>query len=300
MIKKIAIIGAGGVGSALAFNLLERFPLESLVLVDIKEDRAKAVAYDLEDTRGILNFSTVIEGTSDYSLIKNSDIVVFSAGIPRRQGMTRLDLLKVNSGIAQSAASEIKKYCPKSIVIAVTNPLDVITYLILKKTRFSRQKVIGMGSSLDSSRLLNILFKDTGVSAASWQSFAFGPHSKDMLIEFGSGSYPLNTAKLKAAEKKVKSRGAKIVNLLKDKSAVFGPALACSKLIEAIAFDKGHIIPVSVLLKGEYGINDVCVGAPCLIRRQGAVEIVKGLLTPAQKNKLKKVSFSLKETLKSL
>lgn len=300
MIKKIAIIGAGGVGSALAFNLLERFSLESLVLVDIKEDRAKAVAYDLEDTRGILSFSTAIEGTSNYSLIKNSDIVVFSAGSPRRQGMTRLDLLKVNSAIAQAAASKIKKYCPKSIVIAVTNPLDIITYLILRKTRFSRQKVIGMGSSLDTSRLLNILFKDTGVSAGSWQSFAFGPHSKDMLVGFSSGSYPLKPTKLKAAEKKVKLRGAKIVNLLKDRSAIFGPALACFKLIEAIAFDRGQVIPVSVLLKGECGVDDVCLGVPCLIRRQGAVEIVEGLLTSAQKKKLKKISIPLRQTLKRL
>ncbi|MCF7877575.1 MAG: malate dehydrogenase, partial [Candidatus Omnitrophica bacterium] len=152
MIKKISIIGVGGVGSNLAFNLLSNLEIKQLVLLDIKQDQAKAVAYDLEDTRGILDFSTQIKGTKYYSQIKNSDIVIFSAGIARREGMSRLDLLRINAEIAKKAADNIKKYSPKATIVVVTNPLDIITYLILKQTGFSAKKVIGMGSSLDTSR----------------------------------------------------------------------------------------------------------------------------------------------------
>lgn len=302
MIKKISIIGAGGVGSNLAFSILNNLKLDELVLVDIDLDRVQAVAYDLEDTRGILNFSTVIKGVNNYSEIKSSEIVVFAAGLPRRQGMSRIDLLKVNSKVAKKAALEIRKNTPKSIVIAVTNPLDIITYLLLKDTRFQREKVIGMGSSLDTSRLLNILFKETGVSADSHKATVFGPHSKDMLVDLSSNSYFSKNNRQKANKlvNQTRLRGAKIVGLLKDRSAVFAPALACCRLIQAIAFNKNQVIPVSVLLKGEYQLKGVCLGVPCLINREGAVKVIEQKITAAQSRDLKKVSNHFKETLKNI
>ncbi|MCF7873281.1 MAG: malate dehydrogenase [Candidatus Omnitrophica bacterium] len=296
MIKKISIIGAGGVGSNLAFNILNNLSIEQLVLLDINHDQAKAVACDLEDTRGILDFSTQIKGVKNYSKIKDSDIVVFSAGIPRKEGMSRLDLLRINADIAKGAAAQIKKYSPKSIVIAITNPLDIITYLILKETKFSPKKVFGMGSSLDTSRLLNILSKETGKSASSCQAFVFGPHSKDMIVNSTARKQKIR----KGTRETVKYRGAKIVKLFKNKSAVFGPSVACCKLIEAISHNKSQIIPVSVLLNGEYGIKNICLGARCLIDRSGIAKVIEEDLTVAQKRKLKKISFSLKETLKKI
>lgn len=296
MVKKISIIGAGGVGSNLAFNLLNNLNIEKLVLLDIKQDQAKAVACDLEDTRGFLDFSTQIKGTKNYSEIKDSDIVVFSAGIARREGMTRLDLLRINGEIAEGAALKIKKYSPKSIVIAITNPLDIITYLILKKTKFSAKKVIGMGSSLDTSRLLNILFKETKIAASSQRAFVFGPHSKDMIADFcgKKGKSGKNIAEA------VKYRGAKIVKLFKNKSAVFGPSLACCKLIEAISYNKNQTIPVSVLLTGQYGIKDICLGMPCVVNKTGVAKVIKKDLSASEKKSLKNISFSVKETLKKL
>jgi malate dehydrogenase len=296
MVKKISIIGAGGVGSNLAFNILNDLNIEQLILLDINQDQAKAVACDLEDTRGILDFSTQIEGTKNYSKIRNSDIVVFSAGIPRKEGMSRLDLLKINADIAKGAAAQIKKYASKSIVIAITNPLDIITYLILKETKFSAKKVMGMGSSLDTSRLLNILSKRTKVSASSCQAFVFGPHSKDMIVH----SISRNQEIRKEVIEEVKYRGAKIVQLFKNKSAVFGPSLACSKIIEAISNNKNQIIPVSVLLNGEYGLKNICLGSRCLINKTGVAKVLEEDLTGAQKRKLKNISLALQETLKKI
>jgi malate dehydrogenase len=296
MIRKVSIIGVGGVGSNLAFNLLSNLEVKQLVLLDIKQDQVKAVAYDLEDTRGILDFSTQIKGTKHYSHIKDSDIVIFSAGIARREGMSRLDLLRINAEIAKKSADNIKRYSPKATIIVVTNPLDVITYLILKQTSFSAKKVIGMGSSLDTSRLLNILTKETGVAASSQQALVFGPHNKEMVVDFANGQ-KLETKKIRKA---VQFRGAEIVKLFKNKSAVFGPSLACCELIKAIAYNKNQIIPVSVLLKGEYGLKDICLGTPCLINGAGADKVIEKKLNKIQEKKLKKIGFALRKTLKKL
>lgn len=300
MVKKISIIGVGGVGSNLAFNILNNLQIEKLVLLDIKQDQAKAVACDLEDTRGILDFSTKVEGTENYSAIKDSDIVVFSAGIARRRGMTRLDLLRINAEIAKSAAGKIKQYSPKSIVIAITNPLDIITYILLKKTKFSPKKVIGMGSSLDTSRLLNILFEHTKISAGSQNSFVFGPHSKDMVVNFSKDDACDKKEITKKATNQVKLRGAKIVKLFKNKSAVFGPSLACCRLIEAIGYDKKQIIPVSVLLQGQYGLKNICLGMPCVIDRSGVNNIIAKKIPANQRKLLHKISISLQKTLHNI
>lgn len=304
-IKKISIIGTGGVGSTLAFNVLAWLAPEELILVDIYEDLAKGVALDLEDTRGFLGFSTKVKGGKNYSLINNSDIVIFTAGMARRKGMTRLDLLKINSGIAKDVSRKIKKLAPSSIVIVVTNPLDFITYVVAKETKFNRQRVIGMGSSLDTSRLLNILHKMTRVPVSSLEGFAYGPHSKDMII-------PLQRIKVKgkgiaAVLKKVSPgrirertqlRGAEIVGFLKNRSANFAPALSCCSLIEAIAKDANVVIPVSIYLRGEYGLNNICLGVPCLINRKGADKIIEMKLSSGEKKELRKAEKLFKECMK--
>ena len=312
-IKKISIIGTGGVGSTLAFNVLAWLAPKELALVDIDEDLAKGVALDLEDTRGFLGFSTMVKGGKNYSLINNSDIVIFTAGIARKKGMTRLDLLKINSGVAKDISKKIKKLARSAIVIVVTNPLDFITYTMLKETKFNRQRVIGMGSSLDTSRLLNILHKATKVPVSSLEGFAYGPHSKDMII-------PLQRIKVKGKSitevlKKVSPnqiplkgwlrlrertqlRGAEIVGFLKNRSANFAPALSCCSLIEAIAKDANVVIPVSVYLCGEYGLNNICLGVPCLINRKGADKIIEMKLSADDEKELKKAEKLFKECMK--
>ncbi|MBP7088924.1 MAG: malate dehydrogenase [Candidatus Omnitrophica bacterium] len=301
MVKKISIIGSGGVGATLAFDVLAQLKVSELALVDVNRDLAQGVALDLEDTRGFLNFSTKIRGDSNFSIIKNSDIIVVTAGIARKKGMSRLDLLKINSDIGKDIARKIKKLAPDSIVIVVTNPLDVMTRLFIKNTGFSRLKVFGMGSSLDTARLYNILHKTTGVCTSSFSGCVYGPHSKDMIvnlnrikIEDEDLSKLVKKNNFRQLKSRVQLRGAEIVDLLKNKSANFAPALACCKLIEAIAFDKNEVIPVSVLLKGEYGLHDICLGAPCIINRKGIANILKLSLSASELKELRRTASLLK------
>ncbi len=301
MIKKVSIIGAGGVGSSVAYNLLNFLKLKEIVLIDINTDLAKGVAFDLEDTRGILNFSTKITGSSHYGSIKESDIIVITAGVARKEGMTRLDLLKINSKITKDISQKIKKFAPDSIIIVVTNPLDIITYVVEKETKFSRNKVIGMGSSLDTSRLLNIIFNESQISVSSVDAMAWGPHSKNMFVDSAKArvsgralSEILNKGVIKKINQEVAQRGAKIVGSLKTKSAQFAPGLACARLIKAIADNENKIIPVSVVLKGEYGLKGLSIGLPCMIGSGGIKKIIEIPLTKNNKKEITKIKESLK------
>ena len=274
------------------------------MLIDISQGLAKGIALDLEDTRGILGFSTDIKGTSNYSQIKGSDIVVITAGVARRKGMTRLDLLKINAEIAKKVSAQIKRFAPNSIVIVVTNPLDIITYVVAKQTKFSRGKVFGMGSSLDTSRLKNLLYKMSKVSVDSLEGFIYGAHSKDMIVSnqrikvsgVNLGKF-LKAGKFAQLRNKVQLRGAEIVSQLKNKSANFAPGLVCCALIEAIAADANKIIPVSAYLKGEYGLNDVCIGVPCIINRKGIERIIDLKLTSQERKELTRANKLFKECM---
>ncbi|MCF7907766.1 MAG: malate dehydrogenase [Candidatus Omnitrophica bacterium] len=304
MVNKISIVGVGGVGATLAFTILNRLPVNELALIDIDADLAKGSGLDLEDCRGSFGFSTKIKGSNRLSDIKNSDIVVITAGLARKKGMTRLDLLKINSKIAKEISEKIKKLAKNAIVIAVTNPLDFITYIVAKETGFPRNRVIGMGSSLDTSRLFNILHNSTGASTLSMQGFAYGPHSKDMIVESKritiatkSLESVVGKSKAKTIEERVQLRGAEIVSVLKKSSARFGPAAACSRLIETIVYNKNELIPVSAMLKGEYGLNNICLGVPCFINRKGIAKIIEVELTKKEKTALKKAEKLFKECM---
>lgn len=296
MVEKISIIGSGAVGSNLAFHLLSRLNLTELVLVDIDGDLAKGVALDLEDTRGFLGFSTQVSGTGDFSLIRDSQIIVVTAGVARRQGMTRQDLLKTNAKVAREVSVKIKELAPSAIVIAVTNPLDIITYIITKQTGFSRQKVFGMGASLDTGRMLNLLQGQTQISVSSLEGFVYGQHSQDMIVSpsrIKVKGEPLDKFLDKDGQQalitRVQGRGAEIVSCLKNRSAHFAPSLSCFFLIDAITGDKNAVIPVSVLLQGEYGLNDVCLGVPCVINKSGVKKIIEMDLNGQEKKEIEKV-----------
>lgn len=296
MVKKISIIGSGAVGSSLAFCLLQKLSLYELNLIDISADLAGGVALDLEDTRGILDFNTEIRGSSDYALIKNSDIVVITAGVARQAGMTRQDLLNTNSIIAKEVSKNIKEQSPHAIVIVVTNPLDSITYCVNKATGLPRTKILGMGGSLDTSRLLNILHKETKIAASSLEGFVYGAHSNDMIVSLSRIKVKgealtkfLSKEKIEDIKEKVQLRGTQIVGLLKNRSAHFAPALACCSLIEAINEDSNKIIPVSVLLKGEYGVQDICMAVPCIINKEGVKKIVEIDLSNEEKTEIEKI-----------
>ncbi len=296
MVKKISIIGCGAVGSTFAFHLLSRIDLKELILVDTAGTLARGVALDLEDTRKFLGFSTEVVGTKSIARIKNSEIVVITAGVARKEGMTRLDLLKINGNIARQVSQSIRKLAPFSIVVVVTNPLDLITYIVVKETRFARERVMGMGSSLDTSRLFNIIYRRTGISTSSMDGYVFGPHSKDMIVSAQRVKIKgepvdrfVSPQEWEKVKDEVKMRGAEIVKFLKNRSAQFAPSLSCAYLVESIVRGRNEIIPVSVLLKGEYGLKDICVGLPCVINRKGIEKVITPPLTSDEMNELKKL-----------
>lgn len=302
MIKKISIIGAGAVGSTLGYNLLSRLNLAELTLIDVAGDLARGIALDLEDTRGFLNFTTKIEGTEDFTKIENSDIVVITAGIPRKDGMSRQDLININAKVAKDVSVHIKKYAKNSIVIVVTNPLDIITYVTLRETGFPRNRVLGMGSTLDTSRLLNIIHNALGFSTSSINGYVFGMHNNDMIVSLEKLKIKgepitkfIDNETANKLRQRVKMRGGEIVGFLKNRSANFAPALSCCNLIEAIANDKNEIMPVSVMLNGEYGLNNVCTGVLCLINKNGLGKIIEIDLTIEEKTELLKVNDLFKD-----
>lgn len=304
MFKKIAIIGSGGVGSTLAFTILQRIPPQELVLVDILKDFAKGIALDLEDTRKLFHFSTAIDGTEDYSALRDSDIVVLTAGVARKPGMSRTDLLKINGDVTAQASRFIQTYSPQSLVIVVTNPLDLITYIVTKETKFERSRVLGMGSSLDTARLLTLVWASTGIAIEKIEGLVLGLHSNEMIVSRNriqidgkpAHNY-FNNNELDNLTKRVQLRGAEIVNCLKNRSAQFGPAAACCQLLEAIAHDTNELICVSVLLQGEYNLNDICLGVPCRINRSGINKIIELELTADEKNELRKAEQFFKQCM---
>lgn len=302
MINKVSVVGAGAVGSTLAFHLFSRLPLAELVIVDIVGSLAKGVSLDIEDTRAFFNSSTKIEGTDDFCSIKDSDIVVITAGIARKEGMTRLDLLKINAKVAKDVSTYIKKHAKNSIVIVVTNPADLITYIVHKATGFPSNRVLGMGSSLDSARLLNILHKESGLSTASLEAFAFGLHNNTMVISENHIKIKgepaekfFNKDAIKKIQEKTALRGGEIVGYLKNRSANFAPSFSVFKLIKAIAENSNEIIPVSALLSGEYGLKDICLGLPCVINKNGISKIIEIELNVEEKEKITNAKEEFKQ-----
>jgi len=304
MVKKISIIGAGNVGSNLAFHILSKLDLKELVLLDISGDLAKGIALDLEDTRAFLNFSSNVIGTHNWQNVKDSDIVVIACGKARKEGQTRYDLLKDNIKIAREVSLKIKKVAPFSIVVVITNPVDFITYVVKKTLGFERERVMGMGGILDQARFINLLYKEIKIHISCIDTLVVGFHSKDMIpllsktkIKNIDAENLIDKEKLRILREKTKERGAQIVQFLKTRSAYFAPSLSAFRLIEAIVKDKKEILPVSVYVEGEYGLRDICIGLPCIIGRGGIVDILEIELSKEEKEELLKTEKIFEECM---
>lgn len=276
---KVAIIGAGNVGASTCFLLASKNICSEIILIDIAEDVASGKAIDISQSSAALGLNTAICATSDYSKIANSDIVVITAGSPRKPGMSREDLLHVNTKIISSIVSEIKKYAPDTIMIVVSNPLDVLTYVALKVSGFERNRVIGMGNMLDCARMTYTISKELKCAISDIDSLVIASHGEGMLplTRFSSvQKKPLreliDKTKLDDIIEKTKNGGAKIVKKL-GTSAYYAPAASICVLIDAICNDTKAIYPCSVFLKNEYKSNDVCIGVPVVIGKNGAQKI---------------------------
>ena len=303
--KKIALIGAGQIGGTMALLCGQR-NLGDVVLVDIMEGVARGKALDLQQNRGVLKFDVNLTGggTTDYSIIKDSDVCIVTAGVPRKPGMSRDDLLKVNLEAITKVAQGIKQYAPNSFVIVVTNPLDSMVYAMYKVTGFPRNRVIGMAGVLDTARFQYFVGDAAGVAPQDVCAMVLGGHGDDMvpLLRYSSiAGIPLtkfmDQAKLDAIVERTRKGGGEIVALLGTGSAFYAPAASAVTMAESYLRDQKRVLPCSALLDGQYGVKGLFVGVPVVIGAGGVERIIEIDLNDAEKAMLAKSMESVKKSV---
>lgn len=281
--------------------------LGEVVMIDVLKGLACGKALDLEDARAVLKHDYSVCGSEDIGSVKDSDIVIVTAGLARRPGMTREDLLNKNAQILKDICSEIGKTASKSLVIVVTNPLDLMTRLALKYTGFTRQRVFGMGVTLDAARFANLISQELSVPSIDIEATVIGAHGEGMLplarftnIRGVALEEFLDEKRIGRLINDTIGRGAAIVSLLGSGSAFFAPSAAITALVRAIVKDEKRTLGVSAYLEGEYGIRDVCIGIPCRLGREGIEEIVELPLNKQEKDALIRSAAQLKEQLSAV
>jgi len=303
---KIAVIGAGAVGSTLAMRVIEE-DLADVVMVDIARDMAIGKAIDLLDASPVVGHERSVTGTDDYALIAGADIVVITAGFARKPGMTREELIAKNASIVKGASEKIKQYCPRSIVIVVTNPLDTMTYLAYKSTGFPKEKVFGMAGVLDGARFIALLADQLKVKRSSIETYMLGSHGDTMVPLVSQtrvqgkkleGLLPKET--IEKIIKRTRDRGAEVVSLLGSGSAYYSPSAAVVEMIKAIMKDTKKTLVASVYAQGEYGLRDLCIGLPCSIGKSGIIKVVEMAISDDEMRALHASAQAIKATLSAL
>jgi len=295
MKNKLTVVGAGNVGATVAMRVAEK-ELADVVLIDVLEGVPAGKALDLAEAAPIERHDAHITGvTNDYSAAQSSDIVVITAGIPRKPGMSRDDLLSTNAGIMKSVASEIAKVAPNAILIVVTNPLDAMCHVALDASGFDKTKVIGMAGVLDSARFRAFIAMELNVSVENTHAFVLGAHGDTMvpLPRYSSvAGIPitelLSGERIEAIVERTRKGGGEIVSLLKTGSAYYAPASAAVEMAEAILKDKKKILPCVTYLQGEYEIQNLFIGVPVKLGSAGVEEIIEITLTPEEREALHK------------
>ncbi len=303
--RKIALIGAGQIGGTMALLALQR-ELGDVVLVDIMEGVAKGKALDLQETRGVLKNDAEVTGggTTDYSVIKDADVCIVTAGVPRKPGMSRDDLLKVNLEAITRVATGIKQYATGAFVIVVTNPLDSMVYAMWKVTGFPSHRVVGMAGILDTARFQYFVGEAAGVSPQDVSALVLGGHGDDMvpLLRYSSiGGAPLTRflekAQLDAIVERTRKGGGEIVALLGTGSAFYAPAVSAITMAESFLKDKKRVLPCSALLEGQYGIQGIFLGVPVVIGAGGVERVIEVELNEGERAMLARSVESVRKSV---
>ena len=306
MRNKITVIGSGFVGATLAQRIAER-DLGNVVLLDIVDGIPQGKALDMYESAVLEQFSSNVIGTTSYDDIAGSDVVVVTAGLARKPGMTREDLLLKNAQIISGVCKEIADKAPESILIMVTNPLDIMAQLALAVTKFPKERVIGMAGALDSARMCSFIAMELDVSPVDINAMVLGGHGDSMvpLPRYTTVSgIPITELMDEDTIEKINDRtrkgGAEIVKLLKTGSAYYAPSAGAAQMVEAILKDSKRIIPSSVMLNGQYGLDDVFVGVPVKLGRKGVIDILDLTLTDNEKDALHQSASVVKENFKKI
>ncbi len=303
---KIASIGAGNVGATAAQYCLE-LELGDVVLTDIAEGVPQGKALDLTEAGPIRGYSSQCTGSNDYAAIEGADVVIVTAGLPRKPGMTRQDLLATNGGIITQVCEGIKTYAPNSTVIIVTNPLDVMVYLAYKKLGFPAERVIGMAGCLDSSRMRSFVAMELGVSMKNVDTMVLGSHGDDMVplphYTTVSGipiTKLISQERIDAIVERTRKGGGEIVALLKTGSAYYAPAASAVRMAQSIIRDEKQLLPCAALLTGQYGLDDIYMGVPCVLGKNGVEQILELEISEADLASLHKSAEEVRTGIQEL
>ena len=305
---KVSVIGAGNVGASCAEYIAINKIASEVVILDIKKGLAEGKALDLTQTSSTLGFDTIVKGvTNDYKSTQDSDVVVITSGIPRKPGMTREELIGINAGIVNSVTENILKFSPDTIIVVVSNPMDTMTYLALKSNELEKNKVIGMGGALDSSRFKTYLSKELNKPQSDIHAMVIGGHGDTTMIPLmrlaSYNGIPVTKLLSNVKQKDIISStmigGATLTKLL-GTSAWYAPGASVSYLVDSILNDKKKIIPCSVYLEGQYGLRDICIGVPCIIGKKGIEEIIDLDLNSSERDKLNESANAIANMNKSL
>jgi len=306
MRNKITIVGAGNVGATAAHWAAER-ELGDIVLLDIVEGIPQGKALDLMEARPVEDFDVTITGTNNYEDTKDSDVVIITAGLPRKPGMSREDLVQKNREIVEAVTRQIVAYSPQCFIVMVSNPLDTMAYLAYKVSGFSRNRVMGMAGVLDSARFKTFIAMELNISVEEVQAFVLGGHGDEMvpLIRYSTvAGIPISQLiaedRIQAIVERTRKAGGEIVNLLKTGSAFYSPAASAIQMAEAILKDKRRILPCAVYLQGEYGLHDLFFGVPVILGAGGAEKIIEASLTAEEKAAVEKSAREVKESITKL
>jgi len=298
MNKKVTVIGAGYVGSTIA-QLLVTFGLSDVILIDIKKGLAEGKALDLSQSLAIEEKDSKIFGSEDFSYMNDSDIVIITAGVSRTPGTDRVDMISINLKIIEDVSLKIKEFAPNSIVIVVSNPLDIMVYNVFKKTGFDKSKVIGMAGVLDSARFKYFISKKINCNVSEIEGIVLGAHSNTMVPMISSAKVlgkplteVLSKDEIVEVVEKTKNGGIEIVNLLETGSAFFAPARGVIEIVKSILNDEKNILPCAAYCSGEYGVNDLFIGVPVVLGSLGVEKIIELDLNEIEKEQFE---FSVNE-----
>ncbi|MEQ8220038.1 MAG: malate dehydrogenase [Arenibacter sp.] len=301
---KVTVVGAGAVGASCAEYIAIKNFASEVVVLDIKEGFAEGKAMDLMQTASLNGFDTKITGiTNDYSKTAGSDVAIITSGIPRKPGMTREELIGINAGIVKTVSSSLLEHSPNVILIVVSNPMDTMTYLVHKTTGLPKNRIIGMGGALDSARFKYRLAEALEAPISDVDGMVIGGHSDTGMVPLTAHatrnsikvSEFLSEERLAQVSEDTKVGGATLTKLL-GTSAWYAPGAAVSSMVQAIACDQKKMFPCSAFLEGEYGLNDICIGVPVLLGKNGIEKIVKIELAEAEKAKMKESAEGVRKT----
>jgi malate dehydrogenase len=306
MAFRVSVIGAGNVGASLAWRLVEKGGAD-IVLLDVIDGLPQGKALDIRQSAPIVGFKSSIVGTNDYKDTADSDVAVVTAGVSRRPGMSRDELLEINAKIVSVIIQNVVRYSPNCVIVMVTNPVDVMTCLALKTSGFAHNRVVGLSGVLDSARLSSFIAAELKVPAAEVSSIVLGEHGRNMvviprlaLVNGKPITELLPQETIDGLIERTVNGGAEIVGLLKTGSAFYAPSAAAASMVEAIILDRKEVLPCAAYLQGKYGIKDVVLGVPVRLGKVGIEEIVELELTPAEKAALKKSAEAVRKLVESM